>query len=179
MEVWKDVVGAESRYQVSNLGRVYSKTREVRTRGNGVWIKEGFVMKPTWRESDTRWMINITWNDGKDSTVPVSNLILTAFVGPRPKKHNARHKNLDRRDLRLENLEWAPEGTRQKDRILRGTNCPGTKHWRCKNRSEDDIREIRRLHREGETQVSLAKKFSLTVDTVFNIVHRVTWKYTE
>jgi hypothetical protein len=38
----------------------------------------------------------------------VAPLILSAFVGPCPDGHEARHKSGDRGDNRLENLFWAP-----------------------------------------------------------------------
>ena len=43
-EIWKDVVGFEDYYQVSNLGNVRSKDREVNT-WHGVILKKGRILK--------------------------------------------------------------------------------------------------------------------------------------
>ena len=44
-EEWRDVVGYEGLYQVSNLGRVKSASRKV-TRGCYTWITKDIILKP-------------------------------------------------------------------------------------------------------------------------------------
>ena len=40
-----------------------------------------------------------------------------------------------------------------------------------------DVREVRKLFAEGESQTDLAKHFEVSRNTIFDIVHRNTWKH--
>lgn len=44
--------------------------------------------------------------DGVQKTHRIHNLVLTAFGGARPAGHQCNHKNGDKFDNRIENLEW-------------------------------------------------------------------------
>lgn len=46
MEQRKDIKGFEEFYQISNLGRIKSKDRYLRTCGNGVRFAKGRIIKP-------------------------------------------------------------------------------------------------------------------------------------
>jgi hypothetical protein len=43
--------------------------------------------------------------------------------------------------------------------------------------TEDDVREIRRLHASGVTQVRLGADYGLSQSNVWHIVHRSSWKH--
>ena len=45
-EEWRDIIGYEGLYQVSNLGRVKSLSRYV-TRGCYSWVTKDIILKPT------------------------------------------------------------------------------------------------------------------------------------
>ena len=45
MEVWKNIVGFEENYEISNFGNIKSKTIYVNTKANGTRIKNGKTIK--------------------------------------------------------------------------------------------------------------------------------------
>lgn len=45
--------------------------------------------------------------------------------------------------------------------------------------NEDDVREIRKRHKEGETQKKLAKEYNISPATVWSVVTRYTWKHVD
>ena len=101
-EVWKDVVGFEGLYQVSNLGRVKSLQSTCNR-----W-KAGRIRKPV----DNRHgylSINLS-RDGRivKARQYVHRLVAEAFVpNDDPiNKTEVNHLNEDRSDNRAENLEW-------------------------------------------------------------------------
>jgi len=113
IEIWKDVVGYEGLYQVSNLGRVKSLERTVvNTKSwifkntNGEQKRKEYIMK---KSCDSLGYVRVTLqnklkNDRK--TYKVHRLVAIAF---RENKNNLRcvnHINGVRHDNIVENLEW-------------------------------------------------------------------------
>ena len=94
-EVWKDVVGFEEYFKVSNTGKVWSKrtSKELKQCKN----KSGYMTIAT----------RIGGRSGKDYCLRVHRLVAEAFI-PNPEgKPCVNHKNLDKKDNNLSNLEWA------------------------------------------------------------------------
>lgn len=56
-------------------------------------------------------------------------------------------------------------------RRIRGSKCPAAKL------TEDDVREIRKLHAEGVTQQVLANRFGVHNSTVNAVVNRKQWSH--
>lgn len=94
-EVWKDIVGYEGLYQVSNLGRV--KSLNYRRTGK---TKE---MKPGTDKNGYRYICLMV--EGKARYYKVHRLVYEAFVGPIPYGHEINHINEEKADNRVENLE--------------------------------------------------------------------------
>lgn len=89
MEIWKDVVGAEDYYQISNLGRIKNKGT-------------GEVLKP----SKSGGYRHIVLRYGIDKNVLIHRLVAEAFV---PNPLNLRcvnHKDENKLNNCADNLEW-------------------------------------------------------------------------
>jgi hypothetical protein len=101
-EEWRDIVGYESLYQVSDLGRV----RRVISRTSG---KAGHVLRPSMRSYK-----HVTlYRDKKHTTPNVHQLVAAAFLGPCPSGYCINHKDGIKHNNRLVNLEYrTPRGNR-------------------------------------------------------------------
>lgn len=120
MEIWKDLPGQEGRYQVSNAGNVRSTDRPVRVVCHGVdtvRIAKGKLLRPGRNKSG-----HVTVAIGKGNSRQVHQLVLEAFVGPRPAGCEVLHLNHNPADNRLENLRY---GTRSEN--LRMDYAAGTR----------------------------------------------------
>ena len=70
------------------------------------------------------WAVNLRVN-GKVKCRCVSELVLTAFVGPRPSPvHDAAHLNGDRNVNTLSSLQWATKKENAAHKRLHGTHRP-------------------------------------------------------
>ena len=102
-EIWKDVVGYEGYYQVSNLGRARSLDRIA---SNGRKIK-GKILSTKVNTPPYYPRVSLSVN-GKMKLVQVHRLVAQAFVyNPDPEhKTQVGHKDESRTNNRADNLEW-------------------------------------------------------------------------
>jgi len=111
IETWKPVVGHEAAYEVSDHGRVRSLERRVRlvTKQAGETTRR--VPPRVLRAGPSR-SGHLSVAIGKNNSRLVHQLVLEAFVGPRPEGHEVLHLNHTPTDNCLYNLKY---GTRSEN----------------------------------------------------------------
>lgn len=98
-EVWKDVVGFEGYYKVSDKGNVYSVVRMVRGRKCG-----GIMLKPRY---DKDGYLRVTlYKNGEQRTIFIHRLVLEAFVENPKNLPEVNHIDENKTNNELSNLEW-------------------------------------------------------------------------
>jgi len=116
-ERWKPIPGHGGDYEVSNLGRVRSH------KGRRVQIIKQAVAATGYRR------LTLSRN-GVHTSRSVHQLVLEAFVGPRPDGMVTRHLNDVPYDNRLENLTWGTRAENEDDKRRNG----GTQRLLRRNR---------------------------------------------
>lgn len=114
-------------YRVGTDGSVWTRwtrgTKKEAVLGNR-WRK----MKPRVRDGGHLY-VGLVGPNGEEVRRWVHELVLTLFVGPRPKGKVARHyPDRDPSNNRKENLSWASQKTNQLDRREHGTDPRGTRN---------------------------------------------------
>jgi hypothetical protein len=117
-ELWKPVLGYEHLYEVSNLGRVRSLPREAPLgRWAGTQHVAGQLRSPRTQKTGYQ-IVSLRQPGGKRRHHLVHRLVLAAFTGPSDLQVN--HKDLDKTNNQLDNLEWV-------------SSAANHAHWRAKS----------------------------------------------
>jgi NUMOD4 motif/HNH endonuclease len=168
-EVWKDVVGYEGKYQVSNLGKVRSLDRYYpHNKGNGQRLQPGKVMK--FDITHRGYATVVFYKNDKRLRYEVHALVAAAFLGKRPAKYHAHHKNHNKLDNRAANLTYIDGGKHAKHHN-QGENFYAHKL------TEKDVKEIRKRLAKGETQLSIAGDYGVSRSLVGQIKQGRTWTH--
>lgn len=110
-EIWKDVVGYEGYYVVSNFGRIATLSHTVSFTSvyNGVEVKKTFNAKQCLRKlhRGKYGYMECTLRDGKRiKLMKVHRIVAEAFI-PNPQSlPSINHKDEDKTNNKVENLEW-------------------------------------------------------------------------
>ena len=125
-EIWLDIQNYEGRYQVSNLGRVKSLKRTVPHAGSKTRTFKETILKTNKVAFD---YLQVTlYKDGKRKCRYVHNLVMEAFVGEKQDDYEVNHKDEDKNNNTLENLEYLTAkqnnnyGTRRQRMSEKNTN---------------------------------------------------------
>lgn len=103
-EIWKDVVGYEGLYQVSNLGRVKSLPRKHHTRG--WYMTKERILSPRVCGSQREYLAVYLFGDNKHKQYKIHRLVARAFV-PNPHHYKEiNHIDENKGNNRADNLEW-------------------------------------------------------------------------
>ena len=181
-EEWKDVEGFPN-YLVSSEGRIWSKTRIIK-RPSGNYLRHGHFMEG---RDDTHGYLTVGIKNKKQrKNVKIHRLVAIAFLENPENKREVNHINGIKTDNRKLNLEWMTSKenkshawnmglyTKQDRSKLSGENNPTSKF------TEDQVREIRRIYRQGGiTQKALGKLYNTSQAQIYYIVNRITWKNIE
>lgn len=101
-EEWRDIVGYEGLYQVSNLGRVKSLERGHKTLS--AYIQKDKILKT--HIGIRGYCIVCLSKNGKVKHIPIHRLMAKAFIQNPKNKPCIDHINTIRTDNRIENLRW-------------------------------------------------------------------------
>ena len=109
-EIWKDVVGYENLYEVSNYGRV--RTHENKTTSSARFKERHWkqrILKQKFQKRKRSELFDgrvILWKDGKEKTFLVSRLVCIAFVPNPDNLPEVNHIDGNPLNNNVNNLEW-------------------------------------------------------------------------
>lgn len=178
MEIWKDVKGYEGSYQVSNLGRVKSLDREIKSRYGFRKIK-GIILKEI-PDKDGYYRVNLKESqNGK--TKNIHRLVATAFIDNKENKPQVNHINGVKNDNNVNNLEWSTLSENRQHAYNTGLQNSFTRRGAKNNfnkLTKSQVIQIRESYKKGLiTYKELAYKFKVSPGCIGSIIRKQNWNW--
>ena len=159
MEQWKDVIGFENVYEVSNHGNIRS-------------VKSGQLKKITEDKKTNRPFLNL-WKNNKQTVVRVHKLVLEAFVGKCPEGLECCHNDGNSFNNHIDNLRWDTHKSNIHDRIKHGTSNRGE---RC-GTSKLTLEQVRAIRKDDRLQRLIASDYGIAESMISRIKNGVRWQH--
>jgi hypothetical protein len=188
-EFWKDVIGYEGIYQVSNTGRVKSLARANTYFNPRVgkevtrYYKDRFMKVKKNRGGYYTAHLRDEEN-GLETWPVVHRLVAEAFIPNEKNKPTVNHIDGVKTNNHVSNLEWATHSENTQHAFDMGLAKP------CRNQksrfgsashqaklTEQQVIEIRKLRGTGMTLTSIAEIYDVYFSTIHKICKRESWTH--
>ena len=171
IEVWKDVVGYEGIYQVSNLGNVKSLSRIILRNGKYPFLSKEKLLKINVNKFGYSY-ISLE-NNGEQKYFLIHRLVGIAFILNNENKSDINHINGVKTDNIVNNLEWNTRKENIRHSVVNGLTSIGEKHY-CAKLTEKQVLEIRESNLK---QKDLAVFYKVNGSLISSIKTRKKWKH--
>lgn len=119
-EEWKDIKDFEGLYQISNYGRVKSVSKISKINGR---VYPTIIM--TCHPNTKKYLEVELCKNGKQHRYRIHRLVANAFIPNQENKPQVNHKDGNKQNNRLDNLEWCTNGENQIHAFKNGLNHRG------------------------------------------------------
>ena len=163
MEIWKNVVGYEDEYEASSLGNIRRKRNNLKTRVGS----SGYIY------------LSLSKN-GTTTTKLAHRVIAEAFLENKEDKEQVNHKDCNKENNNISNLEWNTRAENRDHAIMNGRERDQRGEKNNMSRlTKEDVLHIRRLINEGVTAYKVHKEHypHIHQQTIYGIKQRRIWKW--
>jgi hypothetical protein len=160
--------------------KIYSKAKKIDGFDNYIITNDGAVfsliynklLKPS-RDSNGYLGLTICNGNGLKKKMRVHRLVATIFIENPENLPCVRHLNGNKEDNSVGNLAWGTYKQNENDKKACGT-------WETRYNgklSRNDILVIRKMRKDGASQLAIAKIFKVSRPTITRLLNGKTWSH--
>lgn len=176
VEQWKDILGYEGFYMISDLGRVKSLSGVLKTKRGVIKPRYSKIMSQSIKSNG---YLTIMFSvDSNSKRFHVHRLVTIAFIPNPENKPEVNHKDCIKTHNYKNNLEWNTLQENVNHAVFNDLNCKGEKApW--SKLSNEKVLAIRRLYRMNPDfhKTNVAKKLGVRDTTIHKIIKGERWKH--
>lgn len=192
IEIFRPITGYEGLYEISNCGKVKSLYKErVMPINKGTFkYKKSFRIYPEREmkqgiDKSGYFRVRLSRIGIKKKTLLVSRLVALAFIKNPENLPCTNHKDNNRKNNNVNNLEWVTNQENKNWSVLCGRQAKG-EQINTNKLTEKEVLEIlnykyvdgrKRKIKDTYSQVELAKKYRVTQANIRAILTKKTWKH--
>ena len=170
-EIWKPVKGFKKFYSISNFGRIRRDCS-----GHGL-CKSGRILRIATSKDGYKKICLCKY--GKQYTKHIAHMVLEAFIGGRPNGYETNHKDGNKLNNKVSNLEYVTRAQNIAHAWENGLrdSCRGENHCSAIIK-EKEVVLIRKMYATGLYSIrGLAKMVDISVWIVTDVILKRTWKH--
>lgn len=174
IEEWREIEGYEGYYEVSNLGKVRSLDRKVFNPKSGMAIRRGCLLQPNTNHKGYKY-VGFHKNGVRSGLLFVHKLVARAFILNPENKPQVNHKDGDKLNNAVWNLEWNTDAENQKhakDNFLKSRN----ENHKDSVLTNEQVLFLPRLFEIGMNQGMIAKIYGVDRHVIMNILKGVSYR---
>lgn len=176
-EEWRPVVGYETRYRVSSLGRIESLPMAIKRWNSGVVNRGSVILSPS---PGNHGYLRVTVRSRPTKHVLAHRMVAEAFIPNPDRLPFVNHKDGNRANNAVSNLEWCTSaenlkhardvlGTFKGPQLGKGDKCPASKL------TEAQVKIIKTRICRGEKLAHLAREFGVTASAICELKAGRSW----
>ena len=170
-EIWKDIKGYEGSYQVSNLGRVKSLSREIYfSNRDYINLTKEIILKPG---NNGKGYLCVSFSkNNRQKSFRVHRLVAKAFIPNLKNKPQVNHKDGDKKNNCIENLEWCDNYENFQHALKNNLIASGVRAGMSKLTK----RQVLEICKDSRSFRVLGKIYGVNSSNISDIKNRKSWK---
>jgi len=179
IEMWKGILGYETRYQISNLGKVKSlpKTQPNNLTGGYSKTKERLMVGGSAKKY--KGVLLNKECGGYKKFIKIHRLVAETFLENPDSKPFVNHRDGDTHNNRLDNLEWVTHQENMRHATACGLTAKGSEISNSKLTEEavKMIKDMIKFDPKAFNDKWMGKCFKVNRSTISNIRRNLTWRH--
>lgn len=166
-EEWRPIDFTKGRHEVSSLGRVRLVQGSKMT---------GFAPKVLSQRFTTNGYKKVAvYCGGRYKTCLVHRLVALAFLPQPPGMDTVNHKDLDKTNNAVTNLEWSTMSANNRHAMRNGLRHAATNPKRAHKLTSEKVAMIRALARDGLRTGIIAERFGISGTVARRVINGTSW----